>query len=243
MLAYIVRRLLQLVIVLIGVTVITFLIMFAIPGDPAQLWPARTPRRRRSRPSACGSASTSPSTCSTTSSSGALLRGDLGESYQLQKPVMRDDQGERAQHHPAGAGGRAHRAAGHPLGHLLGPAPVHVLGHHAHHGGAHHLGHTGVRPGRVHAVVLRLQARPAAAHRRRRQRALGDPGELDQLHVAHPAGGHAGPDRGRLHLVHAARLHARGHPQPTTSARRGPRASPRRTWCASTPSRTPSSRS
>ena len=36
MIAYIVRRLFQLVIVLIGVTIITFLIMFAIPGDPAQ---------------------------------------------------------------------------------------------------------------------------------------------------------------------------------------------------------------
>ncbi len=31
--------------------------------------------------------------------------------------------------------------------------------------------------------------------------------------VAHPAGRHAGPDRGRLHLVHAACLHARGHPR------------------------------
>ena len=36
MIAYIVRRLFQLVIVLFGVTIITFLIMFAIPGDPAQ---------------------------------------------------------------------------------------------------------------------------------------------------------------------------------------------------------------
>src|SRR5665647_1268780 len=36
MITYIVRRLFQLVIVLIGVTIITFLIMFAIPGDPAR---------------------------------------------------------------------------------------------------------------------------------------------------------------------------------------------------------------
>src|SRR5659263_479175 len=36
MITYIVRRLFQLVIVLIGVTIITFVIMFAIPGDPAR---------------------------------------------------------------------------------------------------------------------------------------------------------------------------------------------------------------
>ena len=37
MIAYIVRRLFQMVIVLLGVTVITFGILFLIPGDPASL--------------------------------------------------------------------------------------------------------------------------------------------------------------------------------------------------------------
>ena len=67
------------------------------------------------------------------------------------------------------------------------------------------------------------------------------PGQLEQLRLADPAGRHAGPHRGRLHLVHAARLHARGHPRGLHphGARQGTlreaRSSP------STPSRTPSS--
>ncbi len=58
---------------------------------------------------------------------------------------------------------------------------------------------------------------------------------------ADPAGRHAGPDRGRLHLVHAARLDARGHPRRLHphGARQGPLRA--RAWSAATPSRTPSS--
>ena len=41
---------------------------------------------------------------------------------------------------------------------------------------------------------------------------LDHPGRLDQPLDAHPAGRDARRDRGRLHLVHAARLDARGHP-------------------------------
>jgi peptide/nickel transport system permease protein len=43
MLTYIVRRLFQLVIVLLGVTMITFVIMFLVPGDPAQMMAGKSP--------------------------------------------------------------------------------------------------------------------------------------------------------------------------------------------------------
>ena len=65
--------------------------------------------------------------------------------------------------------------------------------------------------------------------RRRRQRALGDPRRRAEPGDAHHAGDHAGAHRGRVHLVHAARLDARGDPHATTSARPAPRASARRT--------------
>jgi peptide/nickel transport system permease protein len=47
MVSYIIRRLLQLVLVLVGVTVITFVIMYAIPGDPARMLAGKntTPER------------------------------------------------------------------------------------------------------------------------------------------------------------------------------------------------------
>ena len=87
MLAYIVRRLFQLVIVLIGVTVITFFIMFAIPGDPAQLVAGKnaTPEKIQSIRVRLGL--DQPIYVQYYKFLGRLVRGDLGESYQLQKPV------------------------------------------------------------------------------------------------------------------------------------------------------------
>jgi peptide/nickel transport system permease protein len=87
MLSYVVRRLIQLVIVLIGVTVITFVIMFAIPGDPAQQLAGKnaTPERIAEIRSQLGL--DQPVYVQYYKYVGRLLRGDLGESYQLQKPV------------------------------------------------------------------------------------------------------------------------------------------------------------
>ena len=87
MLAYIVRRLFQLVIVLIGVTVITFFIMFASPGDPAQLVAGKnaTPEKIQSIRVRLGL--DQPIYVQYYKFLGRLVRGDLGESYQLQKPV------------------------------------------------------------------------------------------------------------------------------------------------------------
>ena len=87
MVAYIIRRLLQLVIVLIGVTVITFLIMFAIPGDPAQLVAGKnaTPEKIQDIRERLGL--DKPLYVQYYRFLGRIVRLDLGESYQLQKPV------------------------------------------------------------------------------------------------------------------------------------------------------------
>lgn len=87
MIAYIVRRLFQLVIVLVGVTIITFLIMFAIPGDPARQLAGKnaTPERIAVIRLQLGLDKSIP--VQYYKFVGRLVRGDLGESYQLQKPV------------------------------------------------------------------------------------------------------------------------------------------------------------
>lgn len=86
--SYIARRLVQLVIVLVGVTVITFLIMFAIPGDPAQQLAGKnaTPERIAEIRTQLGL--DKPVYVQYYKFVGRLVRGDLGESYQLQKPVL-----------------------------------------------------------------------------------------------------------------------------------------------------------
>jgi peptide/nickel transport system permease protein len=88
MLAYIVRRLLQLIIVLIGVTIITFLIMFAIPGDPAQLVAGKNATPEKIAAIRVRLGLDKPIYVQYYKFLGRTIRGDLGESYQLQKPVM-----------------------------------------------------------------------------------------------------------------------------------------------------------
>lgn len=87
MVAYIVRRLLQLVLVLVGVTVITFIIMYAIPGDPARMLAGKvaTPERIEAIRTELGL--DQPVYVQYYRFVGRLVRGDLGESYQLQRPV------------------------------------------------------------------------------------------------------------------------------------------------------------
>jgi ABC-type dipeptide/oligopeptide/nickel transport system permease component len=88
MVTYVIRRLIQLVIVLIGVTIITFVIMFTIPGDPAQQLAGKnaTPERIATIRAQLGL--DQPVYVQYYKFVGRLLRGDLGESYQLQKPVL-----------------------------------------------------------------------------------------------------------------------------------------------------------
>ena len=124
-----------------------------------------------------------------------------------------DAAGRDPQHRSARRRGRPDRVAGHPARRLLGLAPVHHLGQHADHGGADHLGHPRVRAGGIHAVLLRgLPGHPAVLRHGRQHVPLGHPGRLEQPLAPHPAGRDPGHHRGRLHLVHAARLHARSHP-------------------------------
>ena len=87
MVAYIVRRLLQSVLVLVGVTVITFIIMYAIPGDPARMLAGKvaTPERIEAIRTELGL--DQPVYVQYYRFVGRLVRGDLGESYQLQRPV------------------------------------------------------------------------------------------------------------------------------------------------------------
>jgi peptide/nickel transport system permease protein len=88
MIAYIVRRLFQLVIVLIGVTIITFLIMFAIPGDPAQQLAGKNATPERIATIRVQLGLDKPIPVQYFKFVGRLVRGDLGESYRLQQPVM-----------------------------------------------------------------------------------------------------------------------------------------------------------
>jgi peptide/nickel transport system permease protein len=87
MLSYVVRRLFQLVIVLIGVSIITFVIMFAIPGDPARQLAGKnaTPERIAQISEQLGL--DQPVYVQYFKFVGRLLHGDLGESYALQQPV------------------------------------------------------------------------------------------------------------------------------------------------------------
>lgn len=87
MLTYIGRRLIQLVIVLIGVTIITFLIMFAIPGDPARLLAGKNATPERIAVIRENLGLDQPLYVQYVKFVGRLARGNLGESYALQRPV------------------------------------------------------------------------------------------------------------------------------------------------------------
>jgi peptide/nickel transport system permease protein len=87
MLAYIVRRLFQLVIVLIGVTIITFIILFAVPGNPAQLLAGKDATPERIAIIGHDLGLDKPLYVQYYKFVVRLLHGDLGESYALQQPV------------------------------------------------------------------------------------------------------------------------------------------------------------
>ena len=87
MLVYIIRRLFQLAIVLIGVSLITFLIMFAIPGDPARQLAGKNATPERVATISAQLGLDQPLYVQYYRFLGRLLHGDLGESYALQQPV------------------------------------------------------------------------------------------------------------------------------------------------------------
>jgi peptide/nickel transport system permease protein len=87
MLTYIVRRLLQMIIVLIGVSLITFVIMFLVPGDPAQLLAGKdaTPQKVAIIRHQLGL--DRPIYVQYGKFVWRLVHGDLGDSFSLGQPV------------------------------------------------------------------------------------------------------------------------------------------------------------
>ncbi len=87
MLGYVVRRLMQMVLVLIGVSIITFLIMFLIPGNPAYLLAGKDATPQRVAEVAHQLGLDRPIYVQYGRFADRLVHGDFGESYQFERPV------------------------------------------------------------------------------------------------------------------------------------------------------------
>ncbi len=87
MLAYIARRLAQLVLVLVGVSFITFIIMFVVPGDPAALLAGKNATPEKVAQIRQNLGLDEPLYVQYGKFMGRLLRGDFGTSYQTGQPV------------------------------------------------------------------------------------------------------------------------------------------------------------
>ena len=89
MITYILRRCVQAVPVLIGITLFTFLMVHLTPGDPVQASSPGTSRSRPSGPSrsAISTGSTNRSGSSTVDYMDDLLHGDLGAGLHNKRPV------------------------------------------------------------------------------------------------------------------------------------------------------------
>jgi peptide/nickel transport system permease protein len=87
MLTYIVRRLFQLVVVIIGVTIITFVIMFLVPGDPAQLLAGKSPTPGKIALIRAELGLDKPLYVQYGRFVDRLAHGDFGTSYQTDRPV------------------------------------------------------------------------------------------------------------------------------------------------------------
>jgi peptide/nickel transport system permease protein len=87
MVGYIVRRLFQLVIVLIGVTILTFGILFLVPGDPATVLAGKDQSPEKLANIRRNLGLDKPIYVQYGLFVERLLHGDLGESYQRQRPV------------------------------------------------------------------------------------------------------------------------------------------------------------
>ncbi len=75
------RRLVHLVIIVFGITVVTFFLLRLIPGDPALAILGSSYTTRAPSPSTASSASTSPSGLSTALYMDQLFHGNLGFSF------------------------------------------------------------------------------------------------------------------------------------------------------------------
>jgi len=87
MLGYIGRRMIQLVMVLIGVSIITFLIMFLIPGDPAQMLSGHNATPQRVAEVRHNLGLDRPIYEQYILFVDRLFHGNFGESYQYERPV------------------------------------------------------------------------------------------------------------------------------------------------------------
>ena len=87
MVPYVIRRLIQMVIVLLGVSMITFIILFAIPGDPAVMVAGKNATPEKIAEVRAHLGLDQPLPVQYVKYLGRLLHGDLGESYYLQQSV------------------------------------------------------------------------------------------------------------------------------------------------------------
>ena len=211
MIAYIIRRLLQLIIVLFGVTLITFGMLKLVPGDPAVALAGKgaTPEKiafvRHER------GLDRPFYIQYVKYLERLVHGDLGESLYTARPVAEMIREAAPVTIQLAVAAVLIELLGIPLGVysalrqysfwdttlttaalILWGIPVFVLGYFA-----------------MYIFGLKLNWLPIGG-------AAGPlcsgiiPSSWESFTDAHPAGAHAGPHRGRLHLLHAARLDARG---------------------------------
>jgi len=88
MIGYIVRRLFQLVIVLIGVTILTFAILFLVPGDPATALAGKDQSPEKLAIIRHNLGLDKPIYLQYGLFMKRLLRGDLGDSFQKNRPVI-----------------------------------------------------------------------------------------------------------------------------------------------------------
>jgi peptide/nickel transport system permease protein len=86
-LSYIVRRLLQLVIVLFGVSVITFMMLYVIPGDPARMLAGKNATPEKIAAIRVQKGLDKPVYVQYGVWANGLLHGDMGESFYLQQDV------------------------------------------------------------------------------------------------------------------------------------------------------------
>jgi len=87
MLSYIVRRLLQLFIVLFGVSIITFVMLYVIPGDPARMLAGKNATEEKIQEIREQKGLDEPLYVQYYVWVSGVIQGDLGESYYLQQDV------------------------------------------------------------------------------------------------------------------------------------------------------------
>lgn len=87
MLSYIVRRLLQLVVVLFGVSVITFIMLYVIPGDPARMLAGKNATEEKIQAIREQKGLDEPIYVQYWVWVTGVVQGDLGESFYLQQDV------------------------------------------------------------------------------------------------------------------------------------------------------------